>query len=483
MLGLGRFRRARSAFESRTEEWRQVGLGSELDRQGAQRARGRFVVLLGLIAAVLVVFDHRGSLFPGLGTPVRVVTVVALAVLGWALAQSLGRGIAPALFRRMDPATAGTVGFLIRLTTIAVVIALALRIAGLRSGTLALGGAVTAVVLALAAQQTLGNLFAGLVLLSTRPFRVGDRVRLVGGALAGQLEGIVSSLGLFYATLVSGADRILVPNAVVLNLAVVPLREPERVELRARFSADTTPSEVQERLEGAISVPTRYAPHIELEELDRDEVVVRIVATPTRPTDGAKLAGEILAAVRQTDGATSRATDGRQRRRVGLARQQHEEQRDDDQARLDRRQEPRRSGQRVAREAPAGAREDPGNDDGERDRPPERHHSIPARVAFRLARPQPALDRERRREQGGEQPRREQHDPAVDPVGAQVGRPRNGREDQRPGPDQRSREDDERSYPEPARLTGCDRRPPCGPPGGARARRRATSCAARRSSR
>ena len=38
-------------------------------------------------------------------------------------------------------------------------------------------------------------------------------------------------------------------------------------------------------------------------------VVVRIVATPTRPADGAKLAGEILAAVRLTDGATSRATD------------------------------------------------------------------------------------------------------------------------------------------------------------------------------
>jgi small conductance mechanosensitive channel len=305
MFGLGRFRRARNAFESRTEEWRQVGLGAELDRQGAQRARGRVFVLLALIVAVLVAFDHRSTLFPGLGTPVRVVTVVILAVLGWALAQALGRGVAPALFRRMDPATAGTVGFLIRLTTIAVVIALALRIAGLRTSTLAVGGAVTAVVLGLAAQQTLGNLFAGLVLLSTRPFRVGDRVRLVGGALAGQLEGIVSSLGLFYTTLVSGADRILVPNAMVLNLAVIPLREPERVELRARFSADTTPSQVQELLEGAISVPTRYAPHIELEELDRDEVVVRIVATPTNPTDGAKLAAEILAAVRDTAGASS----------------------------------------------------------------------------------------------------------------------------------------------------------------------------------
>jgi small conductance mechanosensitive channel len=326
MLGLGRFRRARDAFESRTDEWRQVGLGAEIDRQGAQRARGRVFVLLVLIAAVLVVFDHRGALFPGLGTPVRVVTVVVLAVLGWALAQALGRGIAPALFRRMDPATAGTVGFLIRLTTIALVVALALRIAGLRTSTLAVGGAVTAVVLGLAAQQTLGNLFAGLVLISTRPFRVGDRVRLVGGALAGQLEGIVSSFGLFYTSLVSGADRILVPNAMVLNLAVIPLREPERVELRARFSADTTPSEVQEMLEGAISVPTRYAPHIELEELDRDEVVVRIVATPTHPADGAKLAAEILAAVRETDGTKS----------PGSAREQDEDQGDDHEARLDR---------------------------------------------------------------------------------------------------------------------------------------------------
>jgi small-conductance mechanosensitive channel len=183
------------------------------------------------------------------------------------------------------------------------VVVVALRIAGLHASTLAVGGAFTAVIVGLAAQQTLGNLFAGLVLLSARPFRVGERVRLVGGALAGSQEGIASSLGLFYTSLVSGADRILVPNNVLLNVAVIPLREPERVELRARFSADTTPHAVQELLAQSITVPTRYAPHVELEELDRDEVVVRIVVTPMRPADGSKLAGEVLAAVRNTDGA------------------------------------------------------------------------------------------------------------------------------------------------------------------------------------
>jgi small conductance mechanosensitive channel len=303
MFGFGRFHRARTAFESRTELWRQVGLGSEVDRRDAQRARGTVVVLAALIAGVLIVFSNRGTLFPGFGTYVRIGTVAALIVLGWWMARSLGRGLAPALFRRMDPGTAGIVGFLIRLAAIVLVTVVALRIAGIRSSTLAVGGAFTAVIVGLAAQQTLGNLFAGLVLLSTRPFRVGERVRLVGGALAGSLEGIVSSLGLFYTDLVSGADRIMVPNSMLLNVAVVPLREPERVELRARFPADTTPHEVQELLANSIAVPTRYTPHVELEELDRDEVVMRIVVTPMRPADGAELASQVMAAARNTDGS------------------------------------------------------------------------------------------------------------------------------------------------------------------------------------
>jgi small-conductance mechanosensitive channel len=291
------------AFETRTEQWREVGLGAEIDRRQAQRARGSVVLILGLIVGVLVLFGQRDHLIGGHGELIRIGCVAVLVILGWALARALGRGLAPSLFRRMEPATAGTVGFLVRLLTMAVVVAVALRVAGVRAETLAVGGAFTAVVVGLAAQQTLGNLFAGLVLLSTRPFRVGERVKLIGGAVAGDVEGIVGSLGLFYTVLVSGADRIMVPNSTVLNLAVVPLREPERVELRARFGAETTPSDVQERLAGAISVPLRYPPHISLEELDRDEVVVRIVATPERPSDGSRLAAEVLTAVRE-DGST-----------------------------------------------------------------------------------------------------------------------------------------------------------------------------------
>ena len=107
----------------------------------------------------------------------RAITAIAVLSLGWQLARDIGRAFGPTLFSRMEPGTAGTVGFLIRLATMSVVVVIALRVAGLRPGTVVLGGAATAVVFGLAAQQTLANVGAGAVLLNARTFRVGERVR------------------------------------------------------------------------------------------------------------------------------------------------------------------------------------------------------------------------------------------------------------------------------------------------------------------
>ena len=59
------------------------------------------------------------------------------------------------------------------------------------------------------------------MLLSARPFRVGDRVRLQGGQIAGQIEGTISSLGLLYTTFATGEGSVMVPNSVVLSVAVL----------------------------------------------------------------------------------------------------------------------------------------------------------------------------------------------------------------------------------------------------------------------
>ncbi len=283
-------------FETRSHAWEQVGLAGQLSVEAAKKARREAIVLLPLLVGVVLAYTYRHKLF-GLDLPIRVAAVVGLLAIGWAFARSLGQAAGPTFFRRMDPATAGTVGFLLRLATMCVTLLVALRIAGLRPQTLAVGGTITAVVLGLAAQQTLGNVFAGTVLLSARPFRVGERIRMQAGALGGQIDGVVSSLGLLYVTLVEGDNQMMIPNSIALNAVVIPLREPDAVDLRARLRAGTRPSELQSAIEQALTVRTRSDPRISLEELDGDEVVVRVEAAPDRPADGSKLADEILAAV------------------------------------------------------------------------------------------------------------------------------------------------------------------------------------------
>jgi small-conductance mechanosensitive channel len=314
-------------FETRSEAWAAVGLDFEVNRREVERARRRLI--FELIALVAVIWgdarmnhhfallarrqfdlDHpllRHGAIPkvanwylpqGLFTAVA---VIAVLILGWLISRDLSR-IAPALFRHLDPSTAGPVEFLVRLVAVAATALGALAVAGISFHALLVGGAFTAVVIGLAAQQTLGNLFAGMVLLSARPFRLGERIRLQAGAVGGSAEGIVSQQGLLYTTLAMGADRILIPNNVVLAAAVVPLREPDSVDVRVRLSSGVRPTHVQAILDDQVQTQTRTSPSVLLEEIDGDEVVVRVRATPDRREEGAKLADEIIAALASVTG-------------------------------------------------------------------------------------------------------------------------------------------------------------------------------------
>jgi small-conductance mechanosensitive channel len=151
------------------------------------------------------------------------------------------------------------------------------------------------VIVGLAAQQTVGNVLAGIVLLSARPFQVGDRVRFNGYGM--DVEGTVATHGLLYVTLSDGDDLVLVPNNTALSMSVRPLREPAAVDMLARLPLGIDPVTIQGQVADAVSVPTKGAPNVSLEELDGDEIVVRIRATPANNREGGQLAGEILDAV------------------------------------------------------------------------------------------------------------------------------------------------------------------------------------------
>jgi small-conductance mechanosensitive channel len=89
-------------------------------------------------------------------------------------------------------------------------------------GNLLVGGAVTGVVVGIAAQQTLGNVFAGLVLLFARPYVPGQRVKIRSGAMGGPFDGVILSAGLMYTTIDTAEGPVSMPNSGLLAAAIGP---------------------------------------------------------------------------------------------------------------------------------------------------------------------------------------------------------------------------------------------------------------------
>jgi small-conductance mechanosensitive channel len=73
-------------------------------------------------------------------------------------------------------------------------------------------GAVIAVVLGFAAQRTLGNFIAGILIAFSQPVRLGDEVELEGG------RGIVEEVGLTYTWVrLPDEDRLVIPNERIVS--------------------------------------------------------------------------------------------------------------------------------------------------------------------------------------------------------------------------------------------------------------------------
>jgi small-conductance mechanosensitive channel len=130
------------------------------------------------------------------------------------------------LASRVGESHAAVVRLLITVTGLAIAILVTLALLAVPLQRLLLGGALTGVVIGIAAQQALGNVFAGLVLLMARPFNVGDAIRVRSGSLGGELTGTVTGMGLTYVTLDTAEGVLAVPNNALLSSAIGRTPDP-----------------------------------------------------------------------------------------------------------------------------------------------------------------------------------------------------------------------------------------------------------------
>lgn len=149
-------------------------------------------------------------------------TAAAFFLLAGVAAIGLSNKARDVLQPRVGSAHAGIIRFAVVLAGGLATIIITLQLFNIAVTQLVVGGALTGVLVGIAAQQSLANAFAGIVLLLARPFQVGDQVGIRSGALSGLIEGTVSEVSITYVRLETENGPVHLPNSQVLAAAVGP---------------------------------------------------------------------------------------------------------------------------------------------------------------------------------------------------------------------------------------------------------------------
>jgi small-conductance mechanosensitive channel len=174
------------------------------------------------------VFGWHVSVPPGWAVFAVLILTLIFAAAGIIAGRSIARELQRVSQRRAGPAAGSAVRLVCVISDAVIVIIGCLAILGIDPRTLLVGGAVTGVIIGIAAQQTLNNFFAGLVLFFARPYVPGQRVKIRSGSMGGPFIGVIVGAGLMY-TLIDTDDEgiISMPNAGLMGAAVGPAPEDQ----------------------------------------------------------------------------------------------------------------------------------------------------------------------------------------------------------------------------------------------------------------
>ena len=259
--------RTSPAYHGRTavdlREQRQLEVAQQMAKVKARARPWRAIIALVLAAAAGIVSStagrdfeswtgqgHVGSKIVAAGTAAAFCLLATVGIL--ALAGRARQALQPVT----GSAHAAVVRYAIVLVGLIFTLVITLTLFKVPVGQLIVGGALTTILIGIAAQQSLSNVFAGLVLLLSRPFSVGDTIQLRSGAMGGLLEGTVTEIGITYLRLDTADGLMSLPNAQVLAAAVSRPAKPSGAtaqpdDANGQQSAPATPADAPAAAPGA----------------------------------------------------------------------------------------------------------------------------------------------------------------------------------------------------------------------------------------
>ena len=173
----------------------------------------------------------------------QVLAALAILAVGFLVARWLG-GLADQRFQKqqMEPPMRILLVRVVRILVLAMAFVVALDKFGFSIAPLVAGIGVAGIGVGFALQGVLGNLMAGLTIIFTKPFRVGEYIEI------NNVRGDVTSIELSTTTLIQGdLSRVIVPNRKIVgeilhNFGTIrqltwTIRVPHTADLGAAFQA------------------------------------------------------------------------------------------------------------------------------------------------------------------------------------------------------------------------------------------------------
>ena len=209
---------------------------------------------------------------------IRIVTALLIFVIGRWIAKIIVNFVERIMLKgKLDEMLVRFLGNIIKALLLIVVILAALEQLGVEttSALAILGAAGLAVGLSL--QSSLSNFAAGVMLISFRPFKVGDYIE------AGGTAGIVESIAIFNTVFRTGDNReVTVPNGQIYGGTIVnySARDTRRIDMTFSIGYDDDIKQAKELIEQTLNEDERIladpAPAIMVMELGASSVDIAV---------------------------------------------------------------------------------------------------------------------------------------------------------------------------------------------------------------
>ena len=202
---------------------------------------GVTVVIVGVFA-VLTILLYALQKILGIPIPYSEITIpvtwALIALVGvWILGHTIQTTVSPLIGK----AGATTVRKIVTVTLVFVVIFAILGKVGIDLSAYLVSLGVTAVVIGLAAQTTIGNLIAGMLVLISKPFRKGDYIKV--NITAAPIEGRLDEISFLRSRIVTNDGvSISVPNTVMLAVPISNFTVFEKRPIILNLSVDRSVS-------------------------------------------------------------------------------------------------------------------------------------------------------------------------------------------------------------------------------------------------